>query len=165
MSGCAHSPENSVLTNTGTATPQSSPATKRITSTDVVKVSAQPVTITAGNSAEAIVRAEIQSGYHINANPPTYSYLKATEITIPATSGISVASTAYPEALTKKFAFADQPLAVYEGNAVVRVLLRAERGAQKGDRQLSGKLRIQACDEEVCYPPGSLDVQIPLQVK
>src|SRR5437016_8854642 len=51
---------------------------KHIASVDVVKATAQPIQIAAGSSGDATVRLTIQSGYHINANPPTYPYLIAT---------------------------------------------------------------------------------------
>jgi hypothetical protein len=56
----------------------------------VVKVKAIPTMIKPNESAEAIVQVSVQNGYHINANPPTFSYLKATELTLEKVSGISV---------------------------------------------------------------------------
>lgn len=138
---------------------------KRINSADVVKASPEPVEIKAGDSGEALVRLTIQSGYHVNANPPTFPYLKATEIEIPASEGVSVGFIVYPSPITRQFAFEKQPLAVYEGETAVKVLLKAERTAKKGERHLSSKLRIQACDDQVCYAPGTLDFSIPVQIK
>ncbi|MGH9879899.1 MAG: protein-disulfide reductase DsbD domain-containing protein [Pyrinomonadaceae bacterium] len=124
-----------------------------------------PVEIPAGGSAETTVRLTIQNGYHVNANPPSYSYLKPTELEIPASDGVSVGFTVYPDPVTRKFSFADQPLAVYEGETTLKAMLKADRSAKKGERHLSGKLRIQACDDQVCYPPGTIDVMIPVRIK
>lgn len=44
----------------------------RIASTDVVKATPEELTLAKGESAYAIVRLQIQNGYHINANPPTF---------------------------------------------------------------------------------------------
>jgi DsbC/DsbD-like thiol-disulfide interchange protein len=107
----------------------------------------------------------IQSGYHVNANPPSFPYLRATEITVQTGDGLSVGFITYPTALTKKFSFADQPLAVYEGNAVVKVMLKATASATKGQRSLPAKIQIQACDDQVCYAPGSLELSLPVIVK
>src|SRR5215212_6950906 len=49
---------------------------------DVVRVETPSVEIKAGSSGEAAVKLTIASGYHINANPPSFSYLKATELQI-----------------------------------------------------------------------------------
>jgi len=138
---------------------------KRVSSADVVKAVAQPVEIMAGASAVASIRLEIQSGYHVNANPPSYPYLKATELLIPATDGVSVGFIVYPDALTKKFPFAEQPIAIYEGETILKVDLKADKSARKGERQLAAKLQVQACDDQVCYAPGTIDVSVPVSVK
>jgi DsbC/DsbD-like thiol-disulfide interchange protein len=147
------------------ATTAASPATQKITSESVVKVAAQSVQIPAGGTAEAIVRVTIQSGYHINANPPTFSYLKATALEIPAANGVASVTVNYPKALTKQFAFADKPLAVYEGEAEIKATLKADKAAKTGERSLPAHLRIQACDDQVCYAPGTLELTIPVNIR
>jgi hypothetical protein len=128
-------------------------------------VVAQPVEIPAGGSAEAVVRVNVQSGYHINANPPTYPYLKATALEIPSGEGVSVAFITYPKALDKTFPFAEKPLAVYEGTTELKATLKADKAAKPGERSLPAHLRIQACDDQVCYQPGTLELAIPVNVK
>jgi hypothetical protein len=142
-----------------------SPTPQRITSEGVVKAVAQRVEIPAGSSAEATVRLTIQSGYHVNANPPTFPYLKATVLEISPGDGVSVAFLTYPKAVTRKFAFADQPLSVYEGDTDLKATLKSDKTANKGERSIPARLRIQACDEQVCYPPGMLELAIPVNVK
>jgi DsbC/DsbD-like thiol-disulfide interchange protein len=159
---CSKPVPNSAIESTSTA---ESPSAQRITSESVVKVVAQPVEISAGGSAEAAVRIRIQSGYHVNANPPTYPYLKATELEISPAAGVSVGVVTYPRALSKKFAFAEKPLRVYEGETELKATLNAENSAKPGQRSISARLRIQACDEQVCYAPGTLEVAISVNIK
>ena len=138
---------------------------KRIASVDVVKAVAQPVEIAVGSSGEAILRLTIQTGYHVNANPPTYSYLKAIELEIAPAAGVSVGPISYPPPRNAKLSFAEKPIAVYEGETEIRATLKADKSAKPGERSLSAKLRIQACDDQVCYPPGTLDLAIPVRIK
>ena len=138
---------------------------RRVASVDVVKARPQEVDLTGGGSADATVRLKIQDGYHINANPPSYSYLKATALEIPSAAGISVAFISYPKPIIKKFSFAEKPLAVYEGETALTVRLQAAKSAHTGAQNLSGKLQVQACDDQVCYAPGVLDVVIPVNIK
>jgi DsbC/DsbD-like thiol-disulfide interchange protein len=145
--------------------PAVSPAAQKITSEGVVKASAEHVEIPAGGSAEATVRLTIQSGYHVNANPPTFPYLKATALEISPADGVSVAFVTYPKAVNKKFAFAEQALAVYEGETDLKVTLKSDKTAKIGERSIPARLRIQACDDQVCYPPGTLELAIPVNVK
>lgn len=146
-------------------TPAESPAAPRITSESVVSVSAQLLEIPAGGSAEATVRVTIKRGYHVNANPPTFPYLKATTLEIPTADGVSVALVTYPKALDKKFPFAEKSLAVYEGETEIRATLKADKVAPPGERSIPALLRIQACDDQVCYAPGTLKLAIPVNIK
>jgi hypothetical protein len=131
----------------------------------VVKVTPEELTLAKGESGYAVVRLQIQNGYHINANPASFPYLIATELQLPPASGITVSFVIYPEPLTKTFAFADQPLKVYEGDTAVKAMVRATPAAAAGQHNLSAKLRVQACDDQVCYVPGTIDLTVPVTVK
>ena len=147
--------------------PTSSPAgvPPQIASTDVVEATPQEATLTRGESGEIQVPIKIANGYHVNANPPSFPYLKATELEVPPAQGISVDFITYPDPLKKTFAFAETPLAVYEGETLVKAMLKADKSAQPGKHNLSAKLRVQACDDKVCYAPGVLDLILPVNVK
>ena len=134
-------------------------------SVDVVKVSALETEIARSQTGDALVHLDIEKGYHVNANPPTFPYLKATELTLPQSPSVSVSFIVYPNPLTKSFPFAEKPLAVYEGTTTIKVKLKVDKAAQTGKQNLAGKLLVQACDEQVCYAPGTLDVSIPLSIK
>jgi hypothetical protein len=140
-------------------------STAKAPPSDVVKVDAPGVEIKAGGSAEVAVKLTIAGGYHINANPPSFSYLKATELSVEPGGGITPGKPVYPSSVTRKFAFSKDPLAVYEGEAAIKLPLSAAESAQKGAQTLHAKLRIQACDEEACYPPRTLETSIPVTVK
>jgi len=158
LAGCAKAPTaNSPATNAAEPPP--------IKSTDVVKATPQSLTLAAGESGDALVAIQITNGYHVNANPPTFSYLKATELQITPADGISVEFMTYPNAVTKKFSFAEKPLAVYEGETILKARLKADKSAKPGSHNLSAKLRVQACDDSVCYAPGALDVTVPVNIK
>jgi hypothetical protein len=132
---------------------------------DVVRAETSKVDIKAGSSAEASVKLTIANGYHINANPPSFSYLKATELAIEPNEGLTPGKPVYPASVTRKFAFSKDPLAVYEGEATIKLPLNAASNAKPGEQTLKGKLRIQACDEEACYPPRTIETSIPVTIK
>jgi len=141
------------------------PQAQKATSESVVLFSAEPVEIPATASTEAVVHVKVKDGYHLNANPPTYPYLKPTELELSPPNGISVAFITYPDPIVKKFPFADKPLSVYEGDTALRILFKADLSAPKGPSNLSGRLKVQACDDQVCYPPGEIPIAIPVTVK
>jgi hypothetical protein len=155
--------ENNVpATATGTGT---AAAERPRNSVDFVKATALPTDIKQNESADAIVRVTVQKGFHINANPATFPYLIATELSVGQAKGTSVSFIVYPDPKTKTFSFADKPLAVYEGTMDLKVRLKADKTSPAGTQNLSAKLRVQACDDQVCYAPGTLDVSIPLNIK
>ena len=163
ITACSKPAQNSGTESAVTTSP--SPAAQRITSESVVEAEAQSVEIPSGGSAEANIKVTIKNGYHVNANPPTYPYLKATELEIPPAEGVSVGFITYPKALSKQFPFAEKPLAIYEGETELKVNLKADKSAKPGQRSIPTRLRIQACDDQVCYPPGTLALAIPANIK
>jgi len=114
-------------------------------------------------SAPANVELEITPGFHVNANPATFPYLIATEVQPGKVEGITVAKIEYPAGVAKKFEFADQPLSVYEGKVTIPIPFSVAPDA-KGQRMLPVKLRVQACDNEKCLPPATLDSAIAINI-
>jgi hypothetical protein len=66
--------------------------------------------------------------------------------------------------MTRKFAFAEKPLSVYEGETQLMVTVKTDKTVH-GTNNLAGILRVQACDDQVCYPPGVINVVIPVTIK
>lgn len=161
LSGCGRPPDSA--TNAGTPAP--TPPAGLVTSASVVKVQPANVTVSSGGSAEATVTLSISSGYHVNANPATFAYLIATEVTAGTTEGLTVGKPVYPVGVKRTFQFSNEPLAVYEGDAQVKLPLHAEQTAAKGAHSLPLSIRVQACDHEQCFPPATLNATIAIEVK
>ncbi|MGH9902296.1 MAG: protein-disulfide reductase DsbD domain-containing protein [Pyrinomonadaceae bacterium] len=149
---------------TGSPSPAAASAGKASPSAAVVRARAAPVEMRAGGAAEASVRLDIDERFHINANPPTHSYLIATQLEVAPAEGVTAGKPAYPTPLKKKFAFDPVPLAVYEKEATIRLPLRAAAGASQGTRTLRVKVRVQPCDDQACYPPRTVETEIPLTI-
>jgi hypothetical protein len=54
-------------------------------------------------------------------------------------------------------------LAVYEGSVSIPVPLTPAPNA-KGPRTIPFKIRVQACDNEKCYPPATLEAALSIHV-
>jgi hypothetical protein len=158
--GCGNGTRSS---SGGLPVASSSPSPAEISSSDqVVKVYSHFIprsTSTLGN-----VELVISPGFHINANPATFPYLIATEVQPGKADGILVSDEiVYPSPVLKKFQFAEKPLAVYEGQVVIPIPFSKVAGAS-GQRLLPIKVRVQACDNEKCYPPATLDSSISIDL-
>lgn len=146
-------------TETAKASPNEGPPA------DVVTASASPVEMSAGSSAEALVTVKIATGFHINSNPSSNKYQIATALDVESSGGVTAGKVTYPPFVSKKFSFSPDPIMVYEGDVVIKQPLRADQTAAKGNRTLVAKLRVQPCDETVCYSPRTLGVSIPVNIK
>lgn len=133
---------------------------------DVVKVKALLETdgVHAGKTARAAFVAEIRPGFHINDHKPLQDYLIPTELVLDPNSVVGAAKVVYPKSESKKFAFSDQPMLVYEGRLTVGALLKVARNAAPGVHTLKGKFAYQACNDHACLPPSSVPVTLEVKV-
>jgi DsbC/DsbD-like thiol-disulfide interchange protein len=161
--GCAKAPTTNNTATTTTSSNADEPPS--INSVDVVKAQPQEATLAPGESGETLVLVQIANGYHVNANPPSQPYLKPTELELKPAEGISVDFITYPDPLVRNFSFSQTPLKVYEGDTQLKVRLKADKTATPGKHNLPAKLRVQACDDKVCYAPGALDITVPVNIK
>jgi DsbC/DsbD-like thiol-disulfide interchange protein len=131
----------------------------------IVAVSAENVEARAGGTAEAVVRLAITSGYHVNANPAAEKFLIPTSLEVKPEAGITAEKIVYPKPLTKKFSFSEAPLTVYEGDTRINMTIRVPQGIAPGRHLLAASLRVQACDDEKCYPPATANTSIPVTIR
>jgi len=120
-----------------------------------------------GATATVAARVTIDEGWHINSHEPTFEWLIPTEMRIELPDGWGDPLIVYPPHVMKTFAFEDEPLAVYEGEAVVRITLTIpESVARDGvtDVPLDGTLFFQACDDHSCLPPADVTDTVHLAI-
>jgi len=127
-----------------------------------VYVSLEPVP--RGRQFEVAAVAQVAQGYHVQANKVLAEYLIPLTLTPELPAGFRVVSTEYPKAQVKKFPFAAQPMAVYEGRIVVRMTLEAAAGAPTGAVKIPMTLRFQACNDQLCLPPAKLPLAAEFEV-
>jgi thioredoxin:protein disulfide reductase len=136
-------------------------------SAKVVKVSASEAAykVKRGSSVPVAVVVDVDAGYHINSNRPTEKYLIPTALKLERKAGLSATPVIYPKARLQKFEFSEKPLSVFEGKAVLKFSVRALPSLTTGTHALNGKLTVQACNNEQCLRPQTIDVSIQLRVE
>lgn len=166
LASASCSPTEQANNNSATAAPSSSaaPATTKTPPANIVTASAAEVEMMTAGSADASVQVNIMSGYHINGNPAS-KYQIATTVDVEAADGITVGQPQYPPYLMKKFSFSPDQIAVYEGQATIKVPLKADASVKKGLHTLRAKVRVQPCDDQACYPPRNIETSLPVVVK
>jgi len=118
-----------------------------------------------GGVAQIAVVLEIDHGYHINSNRPSDKNLIPTALKFERAAGLTTSPVIYPKAKLQKFEFSPKPLSVFEGKTVLRLTARALPTAAPGAQGLKAKLTVQACNDQACLRPQTIDVTIPLQVE
>jgi thiol:disulfide interchange protein DsbD len=118
---------------------------------------ADPVTATLrADGGAAVVEMTIASGWHVNAHEPRDRFLIPTTLEIVAPSGMQAAAVRYPEPIEKALAFSEgKKLQLYEGRVRFEAPLE---GTPAGAGTLRAKLRYQACDDETCLAPKTLEL-------
>lgn len=120
--------------------------------------------VPASDSVAVAVNLNISEGWHVNAYQPTLDYLIGTDLNIESHQGFTISNFQYPESKRFTFAFAQEPLDVYEGQASIFFTLQTSENLTPGAYSLPGSLRIQACNDNSCLGPSTLDITIPVEV-
>ena len=118
-----------------------------------------------GRTIQAAVVMEIPAGYHVNSNRPMSKYAIPTVLKIDGPSGIRIGPIAYPRARVRRLkASNNEPLAVFEGRAVMHFNVTVAATFQQGMTELRVRLRYQSCNDEVCFPPQTREISMPIGV-
>lgn len=117
-----------------------------------------------GETFKAAVRLEIRPGYHVNDNAPADEFMFATTLSVEDHPAFEILEVFYPSGRRAKFAYSETELAVYEGEAVLGLLLKAGEAAPPGACVLKAALSYQACDRTSCLPPQEAAFEIPVKV-
>jgi len=120
--------------------------------------------VPADAETQAAVVLNVKEGWHVNAHKPTYDYLIGTQLTWTAPPDWAVDGTRYPPPKRYDLQFADDAIDVYEGQAPIFVTVRPAASAQPGDRRLQGRLRVQACNDQTCLRPSTINVSLSVPV-
>ncbi|HIJ74739.1 MAG TPA: hypothetical protein HPP83_11630, partial [Candidatus Hydrogenedentes bacterium] len=118
----------------------------------------------AGKSLRIAVAVKLGPGWHVNANKPLDEYLIPTVLEVRTPEGIRIEGIVYPEAKLLRFSFAEEDMAVYEGDFTIGLIVRLSEELSPGDYTLDTVLKYQACDDKQCFPPAREKIAIPIKV-
>lgn len=134
------------------------------TPSQLVRVEPVPQgTVHPGGETQVLLRVDILPGWHINAHAPSQTFLIPTKLELSLPPGFTVEER-WPAPQTRKLRISPLPLELYED--LIEVVLRIRVGAEvtPATYPVRGKLHYQACNDEVCVPPASVDFEFPVEV-
>ena len=118
-----------------------------------------------GRPAKGVVVLEIPSGFHVHSNRPLEKFLIATQLQIEAPNGVRVGTVVYPRAVLRSLKFSKNKVAVYEGKATMRFNVTVPANFGSDSTEVKARLRYQSCNDELCFPPQTREVKIPIRIK
>ncbi len=110
------------------------------------------------------VKADVQSGYHINANSVSDPDLIPTTIEVDGGS-LKVGKISWPGSHKFKFSFSETELDVYEGSISIGINLKAPKDIKPGKYDVTGKLNYQACNDRACFSPKDIPFTVTVVIK
>jgi thioredoxin:protein disulfide reductase len=111
----------------------------------------------AGSTARLALKVTVPEGLHTQSNKPRDPLLIPTTLRVEEPPGVTVEEIVWPPAIDLKQVTGDTPLAVFEREFLIGVKLSLAQTVAPGDLHVPGKLRYQACDVNLCYPPATAD--------
>jgi DsbC/DsbD-like thiol-disulfide interchange protein len=120
-----------------------------------------------GSSVDAAVILDIPGGYHINSDKPADKFAIPTSVKLKAPAGVVISPLLFPRAESRTSSFSQTPLSVFEGKAAIRFSVLLPADFKERTLKLSAAVRYQACNDEICFPPETrnLELQIPVAQK
>jgi len=122
----------------------------------------EQITIQRGGSATQTLHVTVQPGSHVNSDKPKDEYL--IPLKLEWESGpVTAQSISYPQ--PEQIKVGNDTLSVFTGSFALSTVFKAAKDAPAGARSLNGKLRYQACNDQMCFRPSSLIIHLPVVVQ
>ncbi len=117
----------------------------------------EQVSVPAGKPIPVTLHFRVAQGLHINSHTPSDEFLIPTTFSIPDGMGVRLDAATYPPGTIISLAFDPKTkVSVYTGEFFVQ----ARIVATPGNHLVQGKLHYQACDQNQCLPPKTINVPI-----
>ena len=113
----------------------------------------------AGASVRAALLVRLPQQLHVQSDAPRDPSLIPTVLTFEPPAGVRASELVFPKPTDLEQAGQSQPLAVFDHEFAVGVQFQIAEGTAPGTITIPGRVRYQACDDKLCYPPVTDHVQ------
>ena len=126
---------------------------------------APPEKVVAKRGASVSVKTKVilTPGYHCNSNTPSEKYLIPLRLTWEP-GVLETVEIVFPKPHMEKYEFSPQPLSVFTGDFELVTKFKVAANARTGPGMALGKLRYQACNNDSCLPPKTVEIKLPVVV-
>jgi len=120
------------------------------------------MTVKAGGTVTQVLKVAVLPGFHVNSDHPKEEYVIPLKLTW-GEGPLEVKSFAYPK--PEEIKVGADVLTVFTGSFEIRTDFKVSEKAARGSTALNGKLRYQACNNQMCFRPASIDIHVPVVVE
>jgi thioredoxin:protein disulfide reductase len=120
------------------------------------------VTVKRGEEFSQKLTISIQPGYHVNSNKPRDEFLIPLQLTW-SPGPLTAESVSYPK--PEDIKVGPDTLSVFTGKLVLVTKFRAGNQASALPASMTGKLHYQACNNQMCFRPVTVDVRLPVVIQ
>ncbi len=117
-----------------------------------------------GTAFRVAVIVEMTEPWHVQANPAALPELIPTVLTLESSDAVQFGAITYPKGRPETVTWAEQPVALYAGKTIIFAEGKVRDNTPAGRVTLTGSLRYQACDDQVCYAPKNVPVTIATEI-
>ena len=133
----------------------------RATLTPIVEASAAHP----GSTIRVALQAKLpDNSLHVQSDKPRDPTFIPTVFTVEPPAGITVRALAYPPASELKQEGLAEPLDVFGSEFAIGAELDVASSVAPGTVVIPARLRYQACDDKVCYPPTTGTLEFTVQI-
>ena len=120
-----------------------------------------PLTVKHGEPAKEVLKAVVLPGFHVNSDKPRDEFLIPLKLTWNA-GPLEAKSISYPK--PEEMDLNGQKMVVYTGTVPIETQFWW-RKTPKGAATVTGKLKYQACNNQMCFRPATIDVHFPVVIE
>jgi hypothetical protein len=105
---------------------------------------------------------EVLPGFHVNSDHPKDEFLIPLKLTWQE-GPLETKSISFPK--PEEIQVGNEHLLVFTGAFDIRTEFVAPASAAAGSTTVTGKLRYQACSNQMCFRPTSIELKLPVNIE
>lgn len=117
------------------------------------------ITVKRDGNTEYRLRLKLPPGCHTNSHQPNDPDLIPLRLTWNP-GPLEAGAITFPKPTLEKYSFSEKPLSVFSGEFEIVTQFTRKSTAMPGPAVLGGKLRYQACNDRMCFPPRTIDIKV-----
>jgi len=116
-----------------------------------------------GETVKQILKAVVLDGFHVNSNKPRDEFLIPLKLTWDSPKTLETKAITYPK--PEDIDLNGSQVLVFTGTVPIETEFAVAKDAPKGPATITGKLKYQACNNHMCFPPKTLDVHFAVVIE